>query len=85
MGAIAAVTNTLGGPPPPPVIVQSEPSSTGAEEASTAAEINDLPDVEVPPSDADLTDTSPDTPAEPPYPDLPPPPTTPPPPPPPAS
>jgi regulator of protease activity HflC (stomatin/prohibitin superfamily) len=89
MGAIAAVTNSLGGPQPPPVIVQREATSTGAEEASSASEINSLPDVEVPPSEADITDTSPASDAgttpDAPYPDLPPPPTAPPPPPPPVS
>jgi regulator of protease activity HflC (stomatin/prohibitin superfamily) len=81
MGAIAAVTNSLGGAPPSPIYNQSAtptaPPEDDDDEPRTATEINELPDVDIPPPSGE---TDP-----PPRPDLPPPPTTPPPPPPPAS
>ena len=88
MGAISAITQTLGGNPPPrpaPVIDQGDTSVSGADVPSTAEEINDLPDVDIPPASETPPATDPPaTPAPPPVvrPDLPPPPTAPPPPPP---
>jgi regulator of protease activity HflC (stomatin/prohibitin superfamily) len=86
MGAIGALTASLGGAPPPPVITQRPLPSDDDDVPTSAAEINDLPDVEVPPSEADPgpvgdAGAAPDAP----FPDLPPPPTSPPPPPPPVA
>jgi regulator of protease activity HflC (stomatin/prohibitin superfamily) len=82
MNAISAVTNSLGGVPP--VIVPPRPAPAASTE-TTVSDTNDLPDVEIPPSEAAPPPPPPADPAAPPYPDLPPPPTAPPPPPPPVS
>ncbi len=80
MGAIAAVTNSLGGAPPAPVYTQgatptSDDTAPGDDEPITVTETNEMPDVDIPPSNVE-----PDPPAdEPVRPDLPPPPTNPPP------
>ena len=70
MNAITAVTAAVGGTPP--VIVPPRPAPA-ATEATTVTETNDLPDVEIPPSEV-APPTPPADPGAPPYPDLPPPP-----------
>jgi regulator of protease activity HflC (stomatin/prohibitin superfamily) len=83
MGAISAVTSSLGGAPPAPIFTQSAVPTTddvedSDDEATSASDINSMPDVDIPPSTVATEEPPPVV-----RPDLPPPPSSPPPPPPP--
>jgi regulator of protease activity HflC (stomatin/prohibitin superfamily) len=73
MGAISALTTSLGGDPHPPIIPPA-PSVDETELGSSVAATNALPDVEIPPLDIPEPDLPPPPTAPPPS-DLPPPPT----------
>ena len=75
MGAIAAFTESMGGVPAPRITQTPRPAAeTDADIPSTASEINELPDVEIPPSSATIPPPPTDPPPPPPPGNLPPPP-----------